>query len=110
MDILAFALAKPGAWRDDPWGEGHNCAKVGERIFAFCGDGTSLGIKGGRSREEADEWLDRYPDHASVMAYIGRHGWNTLTLDGTIPDDEVCEAIDVSYELVVAKLPRSRRP
>lgn len=110
MDTLAYALAKPGAWRDDPWGEGHNVAKVGAKIFAFCGDGSALGFKGGRSREEADAWLDRWPDHATVLAYIGRHGWNNLVLDGTVPDDEVREAIDRSYELVVATLPKSQRP
>jgi predicted DNA-binding protein (MmcQ/YjbR family) len=44
------------------------------------------------------------------MAYIGRAGWNTLRLDGAIPDDEIRAAIDHSYELVVAKLPRKHRP
>ena len=56
------------------------------------------------------EWLDRYPEDASVMAYIGRSGWNTLRIDGAIPDDEIREAVDQSYELVVAKLPRKHRP
>ena len=41
------------------------------------------------------------------MAYIGRSGWNTLRIGGAIPDDEIEEAIDTSYDLVVAKLPNS---
>ena len=47
----------------------------GERgkIFAFLGEGT-VGVKAGATREEADEWLHRYPDDATVMAYIGRSG------------------------------------
>ena len=44
------------------------------------------------------------------MAYIGRSGWNTLRLGGAIPDDEIREAVDASYETIVAKLPKSRRP
>ena len=44
------------------------------------------------------------------MAYIGRSGWNTLTVDGAIPDDEIREAVDESYRLVVAKLPKKHRP
>ena len=44
------------------------------------------------------------------MAYIGRSGWNTLRLDGAIPDEELRDAVDASYELVVAKLPKKRRP
>jgi predicted DNA-binding protein (MmcQ/YjbR family) len=111
--LLAYCLAKPGAWEDEPW-DGDVVAKVGPgergKIFAFIGDGTSVGVKGGASRDEADEWLTRYPQDASVMAYIGRAGWNTLRIGGAIPDDEICEAIDVSYDFVIAKLPKRLRP
>ncbi len=58
----------------------------------------------------ADEWLHRYPDDASVMAYIGRSGWNDLALDGAIPDEELVEAVGESYRLVVSRLPRKDRP
>ena len=44
------------------------------------------------------------------MAYIGRHGWNTLAVGGAIPGDALREAVDTSYDLVVATLPKSRRP
>jgi predicted DNA-binding protein (MmcQ/YjbR family) len=103
-----YCLDKPGAWADQPW-EGDHVAKVGPKIFAFLGD-TTVGVKCGATREEADEWLARYPDHASVMPYIGRGGWNVLRLDGPIPDEELLEAVDTSYDLVVAKLPKKDRP
>jgi predicted DNA-binding protein (MmcQ/YjbR family) len=103
-----YALGKPGAWADQPW-EGDHVAKVGTRIFAFLGDET-IGVKAAATREEADEWLARYPDAASVMPYIGRQGWNVLRLDGGVPDDELLEAVDASYDLVVARLPRKHRP
>ena len=101
-------LAKPGAWADQPW-EGDFVAKVGDKIFAFLGS-DSVGLKCGATRAEADEWLLQYPDDAAVMPYIGRSGWNTLRLGGAIPDDELREAVDASYDTVVAKLPKSRRP
>ena len=110
-ELLSYCLAKPGAWRDEPW-EDDVVAKVSTKIFAFFGSGTgsSVGVKCGRTREEANEWLARYPDDASVMAYIGRSGWNTLRIDGAIPDDEMLEAIDASYDAVVARLPKKERP
>ena len=113
-EVLAYCLAKPGAWQDEPW-DGDVVAKVGSKIFAFLGSaatgaGGAVGVKCGRSRDVADEWLARYPDDASVMAYIGRSGWNTLRFGGAIADDEVLEAIDASYDLVVAGLPRRERP
>jgi predicted DNA-binding protein (MmcQ/YjbR family) len=108
-ELIGYCLAKPGAWRDEPW-EGDTVAKVGDKIFAFVGDGNSLGVKCGRSRDEADEWLRRFPRDATVMAYIGRYGWNSLSLRGDISDEEILEAVDASYDDVVARLPRSRRP
>ena len=109
--LRAYCLAKPGAWPDEPW-EGDVVAKVHDKIFAFLGSDSPLtvGIKAGSSRDEADEWLARYPRDASVMPYIGRSGWNTLRVGGAIPNDEVREAIDASYAAVVAKLPKKHRP
>ncbi|HWM72612.1 MAG TPA: MmcQ/YjbR family DNA-binding protein [Nocardioides sp.] len=116
MDVAtmqAHCLAKPGAWPDNPWDHEHPVIKVGPgergKIFAFLG-ATGIGIKGGPSREAADEWLQRFPDDASVMAYIGRSGWNDLAFDGAIPDEDLLEAVDESYRLVVAKLPKKHRP
>lgn len=110
-EILAYCLAKPGARQDEPW-EGDIVAKVGSKIFAFVGsdEASSIGLKCGPSREAADEWLLRYPDDASVMAYIGRSGWNSLRIGGAIPDDELFEAVDACYDAVVAKLPKKERP
>jgi predicted DNA-binding protein (MmcQ/YjbR family) len=110
-ELIAYCLAKPGAWPDEPW-DGDIVAKVGPKIFAFLGSASSssVGLKCGPTREIADEWLKRYPGDASVMAYIGRSGWNTLRADGAIPADELLEAIDASYEAVVSKLPKKDRP
>ncbi len=110
-ELLDHCLAKPGAWQDEPW-EDDVVVKVGGKIFAFLGAQpvTSVGLKCGASREMADEWLARYPGDASVMAYIGRSGWNSLRIGGAIPDDELFEAIDASYDAVVSKLPKKDRP
>jgi predicted DNA-binding protein (MmcQ/YjbR family) len=113
-ELMSYCLAKPGAWQDEPW-EGDVVAKVGAKIFAFLGAASpgasgSVGLKCAPTREAANEWLARYPQDASVMAYIGRSGWNTLRIGGAIPDEEVLEAIDASYDAVVAKLPKKDRP
>jgi predicted DNA-binding protein (MmcQ/YjbR family) len=108
-ELIEYCLAKPGAWEDEPW-EGDQVAKVGEKIFVFFGADGSVGVKCGRNRDEADEWLMRYPDEASKMAYIGRSGWNTLRVGSAIPDDEIRDAVDASYDMVVAGLPKRQRP
>jgi predicted DNA-binding protein (MmcQ/YjbR family) len=108
-ELLQYCLGKPGAWQDEPW-EGDVVAKVGAKIFAFLGGGDTVGVKCGKGRDLADEWLARYPQDATASAYIGRHGWNTLRLGGAVPDDEILEAVDASYEAVVATLPKKDRP
>jgi len=110
-ELLGHCLAKPGAWHDEPW-EGDVVVKVGSKIFAFLGSeqASAVGLKCGANRDVADEWLVRYPDDASVMAYIGRSGWNSLRVGGAIADDELLEAVDASYDAVVSKLPKKNRP
>jgi predicted DNA-binding protein (MmcQ/YjbR family) len=108
--LLGHCLGKPGAWPDQPW-EDDTVVKVADRIFAFLGGPGSetVGLKCG-TREEADELIARYPDDVTVMAYLGRYGWNAVRIDGTIPDDEILELVDESYADIVRRLPRSRRP
>ena len=111
QDLLEHCLAKPGAWQDEPW-EVDVVVKVGPKIFAFMGAEPAgmIGLKCGPTREVADEWLLRYPQDASVMAYIGRSGWNSLRIGGAIPGEELLEAVDASYQAVISKLPKKDRP
>ena len=109
--LLEYCLAKPGARQDEPW-EGDIVAKVGDKVFAFLGSpqGDAVGVKCGPDRDTADEWLHRYPGAATASSYIGRFGWNSLSLGGAIPDDELFAAVDESYDAIVAKLPKRLRP
>ncbi|WP_232663280.1 MmcQ/YjbR family DNA-binding protein [Pseudonocardia sp. TRM90224] len=107
-ELIDYCMAKPGSVPDEPW-EGDLVAKVGGKIFAFLG-GNGVGLKCGHDSDEAGELRLRYPETVTVMAYIGRHGWNSITLDGAIPDDELRELVDASYDAVVAKLPKRLRP
>jgi predicted DNA-binding protein (MmcQ/YjbR family) len=106
--LLNYCLAKPGAYPDEPW-EGDVVAKVGGKIFAFTHE-DSVGLKCGRNREEADEWVAQFPADVTVMPYIGRFGWNSVRIGGKVPDGEIKELVDASYDAIVAKLPRAKRP
>jgi predicted DNA-binding protein (MmcQ/YjbR family) len=108
-ELVAHCLAKPGAEETYPWGDVDLVAKVGGKAFAFLGPAT-VGVKCGRTAAEAAEWRDRYPDAVTVSAYIGRYGWNAVDFTGPVPDDEVLELVDASYDAIVAALPKSKRP
>ena len=63
-----------------------------------------------RDEEAANEWLLRYPGDASVMPYIGRFGWNSLRTGGAIPDNELLEAVDASYQAVLSQAAQEGPP
>jgi predicted DNA-binding protein (MmcQ/YjbR family) len=108
--VIAYCLAKPGAEETYPWGDGELVAKVGGKAFAFIGmDSGTVGVKCGATAEEADVWRQRYPERITMSDYIGRYGWNKVEFGG-LPADEVRELLDRSYEEIVAKLPKSKRP
>jgi predicted DNA-binding protein (MmcQ/YjbR family) len=110
-EVVAHCMAKPGAEETYPWGDAELVVKVGGKAFAFIGLAAgTVGLKCGVSAEEAGEWRDRYPDDIQVSDYIGRYGWNRVQLGGAVPDDDVLELLDTSYDAVVAKLPKSKRP
>jgi predicted DNA-binding protein (MmcQ/YjbR family) len=109
--IIQYCLSKPGAWLDSPWGEGDNVAKVGDKIFCFYG-GDPLSITVKNTREAVAEWRTRFPEHVGPAAYLNKQLWNEVVLHGAgaPDDDDARELIDDSYALVVAALPKSKRP
>ena len=109
-DALRYALGKPGAWADSPWGDDHDLAKVGSKIFLFPGRVEGRSVISVKNTEAAvAELTQRYPDLAGPAPYLNKRLWVQVRIDG-LPDEEVRELIDDSYDQVVAKLPRSERP
>lgn len=110
-ELVRYCLAKAGAWPDEPW-DGDTVVKVAAKVFVFLGTpgGRTIGVKCAADAESAREWRDRYPDDVSVMPYLGRYGWNRFVVGSAVPDDEIYQSIDASYDDVVARLPKSQRP
>jgi predicted DNA-binding protein (MmcQ/YjbR family) len=49
--------------------------------------------------------------HPAITAgyHLNKRHWNTVLIDGSLPDEMVADMIQDSYDLVVSKLPRGRR-
>ena len=109
-ELIDYCMRKPGAVESYPWGDDELVPKVGGKAFAFIGmGGDSVSLRAS-SVAVAREWQARYPDDIQPSAYIGRHGWNRVPLRGGVSDPEICELIDMSYETVVSRLTRAKRP
>ena len=106
-ELLAYCLAKPGAWKDSPW-EDHVVAKVGDKIFAYLGDdppGATLKCE----LLEAEALRGTYPSITAPEKYLNKNTYNVVPLDGSVPDDVVRSMVDTSYALVAAKLTRAQK-
>jgi predicted DNA-binding protein (MmcQ/YjbR family) len=109
-DIRERCLVLPGFTEDFPFGEDVVTFRVGGKIFALASlEAVPQRINLKCDPELAIELRARYP--AVIPGYhMNKKHWNTVTLDGTVPDSEVCAMVERSYALVRDSLPRTKRP
>src|SRR5437660_12035938 len=107
MDLEEFreyCLSKVAATESMPFGEGVLVFKVAGKIFALAAlDEIPATVNLKCDPDLALELRDRY-EQVQPGYHMNKRHWNTVVLDGVIPDGEVRKMIDHSYELVVAKL------
>ena len=107
--VIAACSAKPGSVEDYPFGAEVAVFKVAGKMFALVALDSSPGEVSLKCDPELAVALrGRY---AAITAgyHLNKRHWNTVTLDGSVPHDELSDLIDHSYELVVASLPRAER-
>jgi predicted DNA-binding protein (MmcQ/YjbR family) len=112
MDLAtlhAYLLDRPGAIEDRPFGPEIPVYRVMGKMFAYI------------LPKQVPPWLTLKLDpaagqlarstHASVRAgyHMNKEHWNTVILDGSVPETEIMAWIDESYDLVVAGLTRAKR-
>lgn len=83
---------------------------VRERMFALLGKHS--GVESVNLKTSPDEaWLQRETYRGSVLPgyHMNKQHWNTVLLNGTVPDDVILVMFQESYLLVAAKLPKAQR-
>ena len=109
-ELKTQCLALPGAVEEFPFGDEVSVFKVGGKMFAVCGlDARPLQLS---VKCEPDLAVQLRAAHPAIVPgyHLNKRHWNTITLDGTLPDQMVADLLADSYDLVVASLPRARRP
>jgi predicted DNA-binding protein (MmcQ/YjbR family) len=110
--LCQYCLQKPGVEETFPFSPEGAVFKVMGKMFAILfvqpaeGENTRITLK--CDPTQAQLLRQTYPAVQTGYHMNKRH-WNTITCDGTIPEDELYEMIDNSYDLVVAKLTRKDR-
>ena len=104
-----YCLSKPGASEGTPFGEDHIVFKVEAKMFALAAlDEVPTAVNLKCDPDLALELRDRY-EQVRPGYHMNKKHWNTVELDGVIPEREVRKMIDHSYELVVQSLPKAKR-
>ena len=108
-DLRQWCLAQTGAVEDFPFGPEHSVFKVGGKVFAISAlHRTPLEVSVKCEPELAVELRGTY---AAIRPgyHLNKRHWNTVTLDGSLPDRLVRDLVEDSYDLVVSALPRRMR-
>ena len=104
-----YLLSKKGAREDFPFDINTLVIKVGPKMFALISlenDPLTINLK--CDPEHAEALRAIYPA-VRPGDHMNKRHWNTVLLDGSIPDEVIYEMIDESYDLVVMSLTRAER-
>jgi predicted DNA-binding protein (MmcQ/YjbR family) len=104
-----YCLSFPGAQETFPFGPNTSVFKVAGKMFALSQlDADSLRVSLKCEPQLAQALRDA---HAEVLPgyHLNKRHWNTVIVDGSLPEQMVKDLIEDSYELVVDRLPASRR-
>lgn len=102
-------LSFPGSAETFPFTPGTSVFKVADKIFAV----TALGHRPLQVSVKCEPLLAEQLRQAHPAVRPGYHlskrHWNTVTVDGSLPDQMIRDMIEDSYDLVVSGLSQSRR-
>jgi predicted DNA-binding protein (MmcQ/YjbR family) len=109
-ELRDFCLSFNAAVEDFPFGPEISVFKVLGKMFALSflgGDPLTVNLKC-----DPDDAIRLRGDHPGLIVpgwHMNKRHWNTVTVDGGLPDRLVRELVEDSYDLVVAGLPRADR-
>jgi len=103
IEILReYCISKKGATESFPFGEDTLVFKVNEKIFALVNLDGDLSINLKCDPVLAIELREKYSSVNSGYHMNKKH-WNTVLINGSVPDKEIFLWIDHSYDLLVGK-------
>jgi len=111
MDLAqfrAYCVSKACAGEGTPFGPDVLVFKVGGKMFALAAlDEVPTTVNLKCDPDLALDLRDRY-EEVTPGYHMNKKHWNTIEIEGCIPDAELQKMIDHSYDLVVKSLPKFR--
>jgi predicted DNA-binding protein (MmcQ/YjbR family) len=106
-ELREYCLSKKGVSESFPFDETTLVFKVMDKMFALTDLEGDLSINLKCDPDLANELREKYP--VVLPGYhMNKKYWNTVIIDGSIPDRLIMEWIDHSYDMVISKLPAGK--
>jgi predicted DNA-binding protein (MmcQ/YjbR family) len=103
-----YCLSKPDATEGTPFGPAVLVFKVSGKMFALATlEEVPITVNLKCDPDLALELRDRY-EQVTPGYHMNKKHWNTVEIEGGIPDPELRKMIDHSYDLVARSLPKPR--
>ena len=106
--IRTFCLKKKGVSETLPFNEDTPVYKVMGKMFLLSSLTPPVSINIKCDPELAVELREKY-DAVTPGYHMNKVHWNTVLLDGSVPDKYILEWIDLSYKLVTSTLSKKDR-
>jgi len=109
IEILReYCLSKENTTEALPFDEDTLVFKVYDKIFALTNITGPLSINLKCNPEKAVELREQY-SCVRPGYHMNKKHWNTVDVDGAVPDIMIFDWIDHSYQLILASLPKNKR-
>jgi len=104
-ELREYCLSLKGVTEDLPFDDETLVFKVAGKMFCLMSLDGPLSVN---LKNEPDKNIELREQYASIKPgyHMSKIHWNTVEIDGSLPDDLVKTLIDESYDLVVMKLNR----
>ncbi len=107
-ELRNYCISKKGVSEGFPFNETTLVFKVMGKMFALTNLEGDLRINLKCDPEKAIELRERY---SCVLPgyHMNKQQWNTILVDGSVPNQLILDWIDNSYRLIVEKLPKKQQ-
>lgn len=107
-ELREYCLSLKGVRESFPFGETVLVFKVGEKMFCLTNLEGPFSVS---LKNEPERNVELREEYSSIIPgyHLNKKHWNTVNIDGTIPDNMIKNLIDDSYDLVTLSLSRKKQ-
>ena len=107
--LRTLCLSFRGSRETFPFGPETSAFRVADKIFALSALGAEPLTISLKCEPQLAEQLRAQHPAITAGYHLNKRHWNTIALDGSLPEGMIAEMIEDSYDLIVSRLSSGRR-